>query len=156
MSLTHFDEQGNTHMVDISQKNASHRVAIAAGEVRCSPEVIDAIRNQNFAKGDVLSVAQLAGIMGSKRTSELIPLCHVLPIDSAQVELSIEDDVILIRSTVQTVWKTGVEMEALTAVSVAALTVIDMVKSMDKSVYIEHIKLLHKSGGKSGAWSRET
>ena len=156
MSLTHFDEQGNTHMVDISQKNASHRVAIASGKVRCSSEVISAIRNQNFAKGDVLSVAQLAGIMGSKRTSELIPLCHLLPIDSVQVELHIEDESsIEIRSTVQTVWKTGVEMEALTAVSVAALTVIDMVKSMDKSVYIEHIKLLHKRGGKSGNWNRE-
>ena len=157
MSLTHFDEQGNTHMVDISQKNASHRVAIATGKVCCSPEVIGAIRNQNFAKGDVLSVAQLAGIMGSKRTSDLIPLCHVLPVDSVQVELHIEgESAIQIRSTVQTVWKTGVEMEALTAVSVAALTVIDMVKSMDKSVYIEAIKLLHKSGGKGGNWSRES
>ena len=111
---------------------------------------------KTLQKGDVLSVAQLAGIMGSKRTSELIPLCHLLPIDSVQVELHIEDESsIQICSTVQTVWKTGVEMEALTAVSVAALTVIDMVKSMDKSVYIEHIMLLHKRGGKSGNWNRE-
>lgn len=153
--LNHFDEHGAARMVDVSPKPNTERQAIAGGLLRMRPETLRLIRAGNVAKGDVLQVARLAGIMASKRTSDLIPLCHPLPLDAVSVDFSYEGlDQLRIMATVRTSGKTGVEMEALTAVSVAALTVYDMCKAVDREMRIESIELLAKSGGKSGNYLR--
>ena len=152
--LTHIDEHGKARMVDVSSKSDSHRVAIAGGRVLLAPETIALIRSGAVPKGDVLAAARIAGIMAAKKTSELIPLCHPLPISSVSVNLTVEDDSVRIQSTVSVTGKTGVEMEALTAVSVAALTVYDMVKAVDRAAVITDIRLEHKSGGISGEYDR--
>lgn len=147
---THIDEKGNVIMVDVTEKQITDRVAVAEGRITLSPAAMRAVRDRAFAKGDVLTVAQLAGIMGTKRTSDIIPLCHPLPLTNSKVELAMEDTCIRALCTVRTTGRTGVEMEALTGVSVALLTVYDMCKSMDKGMEISDIRLLRKSGGKSG------
>ena len=155
MSLTHFDAQGQAHMVDVSAKPETAREAVAEGVVIMSPETL-ALAQGGAAKGDVMGVARLAGIMGAKRTSDLIPLCHPLPITKVSVDLAADPALpgIRITATVRTAGKTGVEMEALTAVSVACLTVYDMLKAADKAMTIENVRLLTKTGGKSGDWAR--
>jgi cyclic pyranopterin phosphate synthase len=152
--LTHIDANGNAIMVDVSEKEVTERIAVAAGSVIMAPETLVLISGGDVKKGDVLSVAQLAGIMGAKRTPDLIPLCHPLNLTSVSVELSIDPDhnAVDITATCKLTGKTGVEMEALTAVSVAALTVYDMVKAVDRSMAITNIRLVHKSGGKSGVY----
>lgn len=152
--LTHFDGDGNAVMVDVSAKAETARVAVARGSVVMRPETLALIGARGMKKGDVLSVAQLAGIMGAKRTPDLIPLCHPLALSSVGVELSLDPEAcaVHIEATCKLVGRTGVEMEALTAVSVAALTVYDMCKAVDKSMRIENIRLIHKSGGKSGIY----
>lgn len=152
--LTHFDESGNARMVDVSDKDASERIATAKGSVYMAPATLALIRDRGVKKGDVLTVAQLAGIMGAKRTPDLIPLCHPLALTSVKVELALDAarNAVDITATCKLVGQTGVEMEALTAVSVAALTVYDMVKAADKSMRIGDIRLVHKSGGKSGTY----
>jgi len=152
--LTHFDAEGNARMVDVSDKAETERVAVAKGAVIMAPETLALIRAGNVKKGDVLSVAQLAGIMGAKKTPDLIPLCHPLSLSSVKVELSIDEaqSAVVIEATCKLKGRTGVEMEALTAVSVAALTVYDMVKAVDKGMRITDIRLTHKSGGKSGTF----
>lgn len=142
--LTHIDADGNAKMVDILQKPNSKRVAIAEGFIRLSPQSMQSISMGNNKKGDVLSIAQLAGICGTKRTADLIPLCHPIPIDAVSVDLQMLEGGVYIRSTVGTVWKTGVEMEALTAVTTAALTIYDMLKAIDKEMVIERIRLVEK------------
>lgn len=152
--LTHIDAEGAAAMVDVSDKDVTERTATATGSVSMQPATIALIRDGLVKKGDVLSVARLAGIMGAKRTSDLIPLCHPLNVNSIKVELTLPDDrdAVDITATVRVSGKTGVEMEAMTAVSVAALTVYDMVKAVDRGVVIGDIRLLHKAGGKSGEW----
>ena len=152
--FTHLDEQGAARMVDVSGKEATARVATASGRVLVSPEVIALLREGGVPKGDALSVARIAGIMGAKKTPELIPLCHPLAISSVTVDLTVADTSVDITATVRTTDRTGVEMEALTAVSVAALTVIDMVKAVDKGAVITDVRVEAKSGGKSGDWAR--
>ena len=153
--LTHFDAQGQAHMVDVSAKPDTTREAVAEGLVIMSPDTL-ALAHGGAAKGDVLGVARLAGIMGAKRTSDLIPLCHPLPIAKISVDLVPDPALpgIRVTATVRTTGKTGVEMEALTAVSVACLTIYDMLKAADKGMTIETVRLLTKSGGKSGDWAR--
>jgi len=154
-NLSHFDDSGASRMVDTSAKAETQREARASGQVRMQPATLALIRDRKLAKGDVLEVARLAGIMAAKRTGELIPLCHPLPITAAQVDFSFDgDDVLLIEATVRVFGRTGVEMEALTAVSIAALTVYDMCKSADKGMVIERIQLEEKTGGKSGHFVR--
>jgi len=150
--LSHVDETGKAMMVDVSQKAVTERVAIARGEVVMNPETLMTIRQGMMKKGDVLSVAQIAGIMAAKRTSDLIPLCHPLPILDIKVDLSLDDQLpgVQIKSTVKAFAKTGVEMEALTATAVAALTVYDMVKAVEKTMRIQNIRLTQKTGGASG------
>ncbi|WP_022708019.1 cyclic pyranopterin monophosphate synthase MoaC [Paracoccus zeaxanthinifaciens] len=150
MSLTHFDAQGQAHMVDVSDKDETRREAVATGHVVMSAETL-ALARGGAAKGDVMGVARLAGIMGAKRTSDLIPLCHPLPISKVTLDLVPDDALpgIRVTATVRTTGRTGVEMEALTAVSTACLTVYDMLKAAEKSMRIEGIRLLQKSGGKS-------
>ncbi len=154
--LTHFDKDGRARMVDVSAKAETQRRAVASGRVVFSPETYAAIRNGGVKKGDIGAVAELAGIMGAKRTSDLIPLCHPLPID--KVTLRVEPDdashAFVVTGEVKTSGKTGVEMEALTAVSIACLTIYDMAKAVDKSMTIEAIRLIEKSGGKSGDFKR--
>ena len=150
--LTHLDEAGAARMVDVSAKPETARTAIAAGRIAMSRQALDAIRAGTLAKGDALAVARVAGIMAAKRTAELIPLCHPLPIAAAAVELVLGEDAIECTATVTTAGRTGVEMEALTAVSVALLTLYDMAKAVDKAMRIEGIRLLAKSGGRSGDW----
>ena len=153
--LTHFDEHGASRMVDTSAKPETLREARASGHVRMNPATAELIRNRALAKGDVLEVARLAGIMAAKRTGDLIPLCHPLPITSATVAFAfVSIDLLRIEATVRVFGRTGVEMEALTAVSVAALTVYDMCKAVDRVMTIEHIRLEEKSGGKSGKFHR--
>jgi cyclic pyranopterin phosphate synthase len=153
--LTHFDEHGASRMVDTSAKPETQREARASGRVRMQPATLALIRDKSLAKGDVLEVARLAGIMAAKKTGELIPLCHPLPITSAALDFAFEgDDLLHIEATVRVFGRTGVEMEALTAVSVAALTVYDMCKAVDKAMTIERIRLEEKSGGKSGRFVR--
>jgi cyclic pyranopterin phosphate synthase len=153
--LTHFDASGASRMVDTSAKPETLREARASGRVRMQPATLQLIRDRGLAKGDVLEVARLAGIMAAKRTGDLIPLCHPLPITSAQIDFRFEgDDTLIIEATVRVFGRTGVEMEALTAVSVAALTVYDMVKAVDRGLAIERIRLEEKSGGKSGHFTR--
>jgi cyclic pyranopterin phosphate synthase len=153
--LTHFDEHGASRMVDTSGKPETLRQARASGRVRMAPATLALIRDRALAKGDVLEVARLAGIMAAKRTGELIPLCHPLPITSATLDFAFEGDSVLrIETQVRVFGRTGVEMEALTAVSVAALTVYDMCKAVDRAITIEHIRLEEKSGGRSGTFRR--
>lgn len=150
--LTHLDEHGNAKMVDVSHKPDTERIAIARGEIHMKKETLDLIRAGQIQKGDVLTIAQIAGITASKRTSDLIPLCHPLPLSKVDVELTLDDSLpgVVITATVKTVGKTGVEMEALTAVSVAALTVYDMAKAAEKTMRIQNIRLVEKHGGQSG------
>jgi cyclic pyranopterin phosphate synthase len=150
MSFTHFDASGNAAMVDVSAKPASDRTATARVRVLMQPATLAMIREGAAKKGDVLGVARVAGIMAAKRTSDLIPLCHPLPINAVTLELSAEDEAVEIAATVRTRGQTGVEMEALTAASVAALTVYDMCKSVDRGMRIDGLRLVHKAGGKSG------
>jgi cyclic pyranopterin phosphate synthase len=154
MTLTHFDAGGNAHMVDVSDKAVTSRLAVAEGHVRMTAETLALIVENRAAKGDVLAVARLAGIMGAKRTADLIPLCHPLPV--TKVALDLVPDAALpgvrVTATVRTTGQTGVEMEALTAVSVACLTVYDMLKAAEKGMEIGGVRLLHKEGGKSGTW----
>ena len=153
--LTHFDEHGASRMVDTSDKPETLREARASGLVRMAPATAALIRDRGLAKGDVLEVARLAGIMAAKRTGELIPLCHPLPLTGVRVEFAFEGDAALrVEATVRLVGRTGVEMEALTAVSVAALTVYDMCKAVDKGMTIERVRLEEKSGGRSGTFRR--
>ncbi len=153
--LTHFDEHGASRMVDTSQKPETLREARASGRVRMAPATMRLIRDKALSKGDVLEVARLAGIQAAKRTGELIPLCHPLPITAAAVDFAFAgEDVLQIEATVRVFGRTGVEMEALTAVSVAALTVYDMCKSVDRSMTIERLRLESKTGGKSGTFER--
>jgi cyclic pyranopterin phosphate synthase len=154
--LTHFDEHGASRMVDTTAKPETQRTARASGRVRMKPETLRLVRDRGLAKGDVLEVARLAGIMAAKRTGELIPLCHPLPITAAEVNFGFAgDDVLTIEATVKIFARTGVEMEALTAVSVAALTVYDMCKAVDKGMTIEEVRLEAKTGGKSGPFIRQ-
>jgi cyclic pyranopterin phosphate synthase len=154
--LTHFDDHGASRMVDVTAKPETQRLARASGLVRMEPATLQLIRDRGLAKGDVLEVARLAGIMAAKRTGDLIPLCHPLPLTSAQIDFSFPADNLLgIEATVQTFGRTGVEMEALTAVSLAALTVYDMCKAVDRSMTVECIRLEEKTGGKSGTFRRD-
>ena len=152
--LTHVDASGSARMVDVSDKDVTARTATASGRVLVSPQVVALLRGEGVPKGDALAVARLAGIMGAKQTPALIPLCHPLAISGVTVDLSVEDDGVSIVATVRTTDRTGVEMEALTAVSVAALTVVDMVKAVDKGAVITDVRVESKTGGKSGDWSR--
>jgi len=154
MSFTHLDAAGRARMVDVTQKQPSVRSATARGFVRCSPAVIAALRDGTVPKGDVLAVARIAGIHAAKRTPDLLPLAHVIGVHAAAVDLVIVDDGVEVEATVKTADRTGVEMEALTAVAVAALAIVDMVKGLDKSTSIEGIGLMAKTGGKSGDWIR--
>ena len=153
--LTHVDESGAARMVDVSGKAATAREAVATGRVLVSPEVVMLLRSGDVPKGDALAVARVAGIMAAKRTPDLVPLCHPLSLSGVTVDLEVTDDAVEIRAAVRTTDRTGVEMEALTAVSVAALTVFDMVKAVDKSGVISDVRVESKSGGKSGEWTRE-
>jgi cyclic pyranopterin monophosphate synthase len=155
--LTHFDPEGRARMVDVGEKELTHRVAEAAGAVRMSPKTLGAILDRGVKKGDVLAVAQLAGIQAAKQTPQLIPLCHPLRLTSVEVRLDPDPALpgVRIGARVDAVDRTGVEMEALTAVAVAALTVYDMCKAMDRAMTITEIRLEHKSGGKSGTFRRE-
>jgi cyclic pyranopterin phosphate synthase len=152
--LTHVDERGAARMVDVSAKDVTARVATASGRVLVSAEVVRLLRGEGVPKGDALAVARVAGIMGAKQTPALVPLCHPLAISGVTVDLQVADDAVEIAATVRTTDRTGVEMEALTAVSVAALTVVDMVKAVDKGAVITDVRVETKSGGKSGDWSR--
>ena len=154
--LTHFDDRGASRMVDTSDKPETQRQARASGLIRLAPATVELIRDRKLAKGDVLEVARLAGIMAAKRTGELIPLCHPLPITAANVDFAFESNTLLrIEAKVRIFCRTCVEMEALTAVSVAALTVYDMCKSVDRGITIERIRLEEKSGGRSGTFQRQ-
>ena len=152
--LTHIDEAGAARMVDVSAKDVTARTARATGRVLVAPRVIELLRGEGVPKGDALAVARIAGIMGAKQTPALVPLCHPLAISGVTVDLEVTDESVDIAATVRTTDRTGVEMEALTAVSVAALTVVDMVKAVDKAAVITDIRVETKSGGRSGDWSR--
>jgi cyclic pyranopterin phosphate synthase len=153
-TLTHVSAKGTAHMVDVGTKPRTARRAIAGGAIRMSPAAFAAVRDDGIKKGDVLGVARIAGIQAAKRTPELIPLCHPLAITSVEVECALDPELpgVQVRATVQTVGQTGVEMEAMTAASVALLTIYDMAKSADKAMVIEQVRLLEKSGGKSGVF----
>jgi cyclic pyranopterin phosphate synthase len=152
--LTHVDESGAARMVDVSDKDVTARTARASGRVLVSPRVVELLRGEGVPKGDALGVARVAGIMGAKRTPDLVPLCHPLAVSGVTVDLTVTDDAVEITATVRTTDRTGVEMEALTAVSVAALTVVDMVKAVDKGAVITDVRVDEKSGGRSGTWRR--
>ncbi|WP_277991306.1 cyclic pyranopterin monophosphate synthase MoaC [Sphingomonas panni] len=154
MSLTHLDADGSARMVDVGDKVPTRRVAIATGRITMSAEALSAIRDGLVKKGDVLAVARVAGIMAAKRTSDLIPLCHPLPLTKASVDFTFERNAIRVTATAATDGKTGVEMEALTATSTTLLTIYDMAKAIDKAMVIDGICLLEKQGGKSGDWVR--
>jgi cyclic pyranopterin phosphate synthase len=153
--LTHIDQRGEARMVDVTEKGATERIAIAEGRVLMRKETLDIVLAGNAMKGDVLGAARLAGIMAAKRTHGLIPLCHPLPLSKVEIDINPEHSLpgFLVQSTVKVTAKTGVEMEALTAVSIACLTIYDMVKAVERGIRIEGIRLLHKSGGKSGEWN---
>jgi cyclic pyranopterin phosphate synthase len=153
--LTHLDDSGAARMVDISAKAATRREAVAEGFIHIAQDALQAIANQAVKKGDVLATARIAGIMAAKRTADLIPLCHPLPIDAVSVDLAVEPAGIRATATVATTHGTGVEMEALTAVSVALLTIYDMAKALDRGMRIDTIRLLRKSGGRSGDFAAE-
>ena len=155
MELTHFNEHGRARMVDVSEKEKTFRTARAAGKVRMNPETLSLVRTGGAAKGDVLAVAQVAGIMAAKRTWELIPMCHPLLLSGVDLSFSYEEDGIALCAEVRCKGETGVEMEALTAVSAAALTIYDMCKAVQRDMAIENIRLLEKTGGKSGDFRRE-
>ncbi|WP_116951637.1 cyclic pyranopterin monophosphate synthase MoaC [Jiangella endophytica] len=152
--FTHLDDQGAARMVDVSAKDVTVRTATASGRVLVSSAVVAALRSGDVPKGDALAVARLAGIMGAKKTPDLIPLCHPLALHGVDVTLTVADDAVVVSATVRTADRTGVEMEALTAVATAALTVVDMVKSIDKGAVISDVRLEEKTGGKSGTWRR--
>lgn len=155
--LTHFDDDGKAIMVDVGDKPLSKREAVAAGELRMQPQTLEQILNRQITKGNVLEVARLAGIMGAKQTPTLIPLCHPLPISSVAIDFETEPDQGLVRiyATTRVTGRTGIEMEALTAVSVTALTIYDMCKAIDREMEIGRIRLLKKSGGRSGSFERD-
>ena len=155
MEFTHFDEKGNARMVDVSEKEITHRIAVAEGTISVSREVMEAIHGHNVKKGDALTVSQVAGIMGTKKTSELIPMCHPLSLTNAEVTFEIDDEECEIKAVCRAVTdgKTGVEMEALTGVSTALLSIYDMCKAIDKRMVIKDIHLVSKEGGKSGQFS---
>ncbi|MDH0865508.1 cyclic pyranopterin monophosphate synthase MoaC [Mitsuaria sp. GD03876] len=155
--LTHFDADGQAHMVDVSGKDVTHRVARAAGRIRMKPETLALIRDGHAKKGDVIGVARIAAIQGAKRTADLIPLCHPLPITRVAVEFAIDEaaNAVVCTAQVETHGRTGVEMEALTAVQIGLLTVYDMCKAADRGMVLEQIRVLDKRGGKSGEWVAE-
>ena len=155
--LTHFDQDGRAHMVDVGSKLVTSRRAVAAGQITMAAETVEKIRQGGFGKGDVLAVARLAGIMGAKQTASLIPLCHPLGLDHVALDLALDDDLpgVTITATCQVTGRTGIEMEAMTAVSVAALTIYDMCKAVDRGMQIGAIRLTHKSGGKSGDFNAD-
>jgi cyclic pyranopterin monophosphate synthase len=154
--LTHVDEEGRARMVDTSEKTSTARRAVASGVVRMSAKTVAAIRDHQTPKGDPLETARLAGVMAAKRTAELIPLCHPLPLTHVDVRADLQEDAVYLEAEVSTHAQTGVEMEALTAVSVAALTIYDMCKALDKSMTIENVRLELKTGGKSGDYRRQS
>ncbi|MDT0164267.1 cyclic pyranopterin monophosphate synthase MoaC [Actinotalea sp. AC32] len=151
----HLDDAGRARMVDVTAKQPTVRSATAEGRVVCAPHVVDALRSGTVPKGDVLAVARVAGIAAAKRTPELLPLAHVIGVHGVVVDLEVDDTGVAVRATVRTADRTGVEMEALTAVAVAALAVVDMVKGVDRSASIEGVRVVAKSGGRSGDWVRE-
>jgi cyclic pyranopterin phosphate synthase len=155
--LTHFNKQGEAHMVNVGEKPVSYRIAKADGRIRMQTETLKLIQSGGHKKGDVLGIARIAGIMGAKKTSELVPLCHPLALTSVEVEFDIEEApaAVYCKATAETHGQTGVEMEALTAVQVALLTIYDMCKAIDRGMVLQDIALLSKSGGKSGSWVRE-
>ena len=154
-SLSHFDDAGRARMVDVSAKPETERVAVASGRVRMHPETVRLIREGRAAKGDVLAVAQRAGVMGAKRTPAIIPMCHPLMLTRIDVAFELSDDAVTLWATVANVGRTGVEVEAMTAVAAAALTIYDRVKAVDRGMVIEQIQLESKSGGRSGVWERD-
>lgn len=155
--LTHLNERGEAHVVNVGEKATTHRVAIAQGRIRMSADTLATLQAGNLKKGDALGAARLAGIMAAKRTWELVPLCHPVPLTHIDVELTPDPEgpAVRCRARAETVDRTGVEMEALTAVEIALLTVYDMCKALDRGMIIEDVGLLHKSGGRSGTWTRE-
>ena len=155
MKFTHLNDAGSAHMVDVTDKQPTVRQATAQGEVACSPQVMAALRDGTVPKGDVLAVARIAGISAAKKVPELLPLAHTIGVHGASLDLELHEDHVFIEATVRTADRTGVEMEALTSVSVAALAIIDMVKGVDRSAYIRRCGIVAKSGGRSGDWSRE-
>ncbi len=155
MEFTHFNEDGRARMVEVTDKDETKRVAVAEGFIRMNEETLNKLKEGTIKKGDVLSVAQIGGIMGVKKTSDLIPMCHNIFLTGADIKFEVEDDGVYIQSEVKTYGKTGVEIEALTGVSIAALTIYDMCKSVDKGMEIEYVRLLKKSGGKSGDYERK-
>jgi cyclic pyranopterin phosphate synthase len=152
--LSHLDESGAARMVDVSAKNATRRTAVAAGLLHTRPDVVALIAAGGLPKGDALATARIAGVMAAKRTSDLIPLCHQLALTGVEVDFDVEDARVVITSTVRSTDRTGVEMEALTAVSLAALTLYDMIKAVDPAARIDDIRVLRKEGGKTGEWTR--
>ena len=152
--FTHIDDKGQAHMVDVSDREITTRNAIASGKVLLTSRVVEMLRDGSVPKGDVLATARLAGIMGAKRTPDLIPLAHPIALQSVTVELQVVNDGVTIQSSVRTADRTGVEMEALTSVSISALTIIDMVKSLDPSATITDVRVDSKAGGRNGAWKR--
>jgi len=153
--LTHLDASGKARMVDVGGKAETQRVAIASGRIRMNPAALAAVREGTVPKGDVLAAARIAGIMAAKKTAELIPLCHPLALDAVTVDLTVEDDAVRATATASLTGKTGVEMEAMTACSIALLTIYDMAKALDKGMVIEQVRLIEKRGGKSGTWRGE-
>jgi len=154
MGLTHVDASGNARMVDVSQKRVTIREATASGRLRTTSEVIELLRQNGLPKGDALAVARVAGIAGAKRTPDLVPLCHPVALHAVTVELDVRADSVEITATTRTADRTGVEMEAITAVMAAGLTLYDMVKAVDRAAQLTDIQLVHKSGGRSGEWNR--
>ena len=152
--LTHIDAAGNAHMVDVANREVTTRTATTVGQVLLSPQVVELLRDGAIPKGDVLATARIAGIMATKRTPDLIPLCHPIAVHGVSVDLTVVDEGVTIKAVVKTADRTGVEMEALTAVAVAGLTVIDMVKALDPSATITDVKMIHKDGGRNGEWTR--
>lgn len=156
--LTHFNEEGKAHMVNVGDKPISHRVAVADGRISMQSETLRLVQTGGHKKGDVLGIARIAGIMGAKKTSELVPLCHPLALTSVEIEFEVQEApaAIYCKATAETKGQTGVEMEAITAVQVALLTIYDMCKAVDRGMILQDIALLTKTGGKSGAWARES
>lgn len=155
--LSHFNTSGDAHMVDVSDKPETHRVAIAEGRIRMEASTLEHIREGNHKKGDVLGIARVAGIMAAKKTAELVPLCHPLPLNNVEIEFETEDTppAVYCRASASTYGRTGVEMEALMATQIALLTIYDMCKAVDRAMTIESVRLLEKNGGKSGHWKRD-
>lgn len=154
--LTHFNQQGEVHMVDVGAKNVTHRRAVAEGWITMQPETLDKIQQGNHRKGDVLSVARIAGIMAAKKTAELIPLCHPIMLTKINIDMEIEaaENAVKCTVTTETAERTGVEMEALTGLQIALSTIYDMCKAVDRGMQINNLRLVHKSGGKTGDWNR--